>query len=203
MDTEQNEYNEMTTWHDNGHERSNKIMDNTTKSSNHDGDRIPVSRQGEGQGGALPGSGPLGKSPGGESPDHANPESACPAGVEIQGSATAMIEEEIVKSEVDLTSEWRSVRTEFGIGVASTPVVELERVDTVGDHGERAEIPRIIDVERIDPEVTKYLTRKRSRMQSTNVEEVTTDASGGSSDRQTRKRGRKKKRKRGIQHQRE
>lgn len=104
-----------------------------------------------------------------------------------------MIKDENGISEVELSPEWKSIQTEYGAGITSTPRVEIERVDLTGNRGKRVQIPTVVEVERVSPEVTAYLTRKRNRKQSMNLEETTTDVSKESGSRGTAKRGRKKK----------
>lgn len=151
-------------------------MNSTTKEENLDGDRIPVCRQKESRGGALFGSGPLGESLKGESPCHPNPDSACPAGAEIQGNVSAKSIEMKTKGEIELSPEWKSVY-DFGEGITSTPRVNIERIDLTRSPGGGAKVPRVIEVEKVNPEVTEYLTRKRTRMQARSREETTTNAS--------------------------
>lgn len=96
-------------------------------------------------------------------------------------------------SGVDLSPEWKSVHTDYGIGTTSTPRVEIERVDLTNSPGGRVQAPRVMEVEIVNPEVTEYLTRKRNRKQSRNDEGTTTDWSGESNSRGTVRGGKKKK----------
>lgn len=66
-------------------------------------------------------------------------------------------------------------------------------MDLTKSPGGRVQAPRVIQVERVNPEVTEYLTRKRNRKQSRDNEGTTTDMSEGSSSKETVKGGRKKK----------
>lgn len=160
-------------------------MENTTNREKLDGGWIPVSQQEEGRGGVLFGSGSLGFHPTNESPCHPNPVSACSAGAENQGNTTAKNENKddiVIGSKVELSPEWKSIHTDYGVGITSTPRVEIERVDLIKCPGGGAQAPRIIEVERVNPEVTEYLTRKRNRIQSRNSEGTTDFSEEGSSE---------------------
>lgn len=186
---------EMTTWHENGHDNNNNNMNSTKNKEKLDGSRMPICRQGEGRGGALLGLGPLGESSKDESPCHPNPDSACPARAEKQGDITAKNKERTTEgSEIELSPEWKSIHMDYGGGITSTPRVEVEKLDLTKNPGGRVQAPRVIEVKKINPEITEYLTRKRSRKQSMTREETTmTDASEEGSARETAKGGRKKK----------
>lgn len=94
-----------------------------------------------------------------------------------------------------MTPEWKSIHTEYGGDTTSTPRVELERVDLTKSPGGRAQAPRVIEVERVNPEVTAYLTRKRSRKLSGNNEETSAEASEEGGSDKAAKRGKKKREK--------
>lgn len=59
--------------------------------------------------------------------------------------------------------------------------------------GGEAQAPRVIEVERVNPEITEYLTMKRTRRQSRVKEDTTTDASEEGCKQEITKTGKRRK----------